>query len=450
VQEAQEQNKSIKPQGTSGDGARALDITAGSATWSFDLDNTWATTDFTTNRQGRLTLPNGASITSNNAELEAARQAVLDYNAGWKFLCDEQNIAVDRSNRFHEVDPVNYPNSYSPYFWLNTDVLTTAQQLSFKSQLTAMWNLQRATPDPLNPYPYLAISKNFHDQMRSYLSLGTIASYEALLASTDINAGNYKFTFRSSDGALVLNNGAAVKSSADSTITTAQAAATAAVVAWQDLRGNLVTYAVQNGITSQGWPFLEWYFDGSGAQAYLDQLEAAWFVQNAPSSPPRSLIYSPALSTQLYNDLSSAITLVETTYDTWKNLAKAVDVVAGSTTLTLLSDDKLQVPGIIQTDAEEDIVIRTRYAGASSPPGTPIYTNQDFTFGTNGSLTFPDNTVQTTAYQKVDVPAHSYGATGDKVGMVAFDGDYIYYCKQNYVNTSTNIWVRVAWTGTTW
>jgi hypothetical protein len=65
-------------------------------------------------------------------------------------------------------------------------------------------------------------------------------------------------------------------------------------------------------------------------------------------------------------------------------------------------------------------------------------------------MTFPDNTTQTTAYQKVAAPAHSYGAASDKVGMVAFDNNYIYYCKQNYVNNSTNIWVRVAWSGTSW
>jgi hypothetical protein len=48
------------------------------------------------------------------------------------------------------------------------------------------------------------------------------------------------------------------------------------------------------------------------------------------------------------------------------------------------------------------------------------------------------------------VPAHSYGAAGDKVGMVAFDGNYIYYCKQDYVDNTTDIWVRTAWTGTNW
>ena len=79
-----------------------------------------------------------------------------------------------------------------------------------------------------------------------------------------------------------------------------------------------------------------------------------------------------------------------------------------------------------------------------------ISNGNTWAFGTNGSMTFPDNTTQTTAYQKVAAPAHSYGAAGNKVGMVAFDGNYIYYCKQDYVNNSTNIWVRVAWSGTSW
>jgi hypothetical protein len=61
-------------------------------------------------------------------------------------------------------------------------------------------------------------------------------------------------------------------------------------------------------------------------------------------------------------------------------------------------------------------------------------------FGTDGRTTFPNGTV----------PEHSYGAAGDKEGMVVFSDPYIYYCKQDYVNTTTDIWVRVAWTGTNW
>jgi hypothetical protein len=49
-----------------------------------------------------------------------------------------------------------------------------------------------------------------------------------------------------------------------------------------------------------------------------------------------------------------------------------------------------------------------------------------------------------------NVPAHSYGVAGDQAGMVAFDSTYMYYCTSNYVNTSTNIWKRVAWDTRTW
>ena len=76
--------------------------------------------------------------------------------------------------------------------------------------------------------------------------------------------------------------------------------------------------------------------------------------------------------------------------------------VAGNEKLSLLNNNKIQVPSIVQTDVEEDLVIRTRYAaGVSSPGGTLSYANRNFTFGTNGSLTFPNGTVQTTAYTPV-------------------------------------------------
>lgn len=395
IQEAQEQYKYIKPQATSGDGARALDITAGTATWSFDLDNTWAQANFNTKRQGRLTLPNGASITSNSAELEAARQAVLEYNAGWKQLCDQQNSARDRNNRLHATDPTNYPNSYTPYFWLNTDVLTTADQTTTLAQLTAMWQAQQS-----GPVTHLSIPANFYQEMRAFLSLNVVATYEALLASTDITTGNYKFTFRSSDGALVLTEGGAIKSSTDSTIADAQTFYNSAVTAWISLRDGYAAEAAAADpvITSSGWPFIAWSGNGITIQTRLDELELAWNTQTNPSSPPSPLVWTPAISIEKYNAIFNALNLIKTTYNTWQDLQKGIDFVANTTKLSLLADDKLQVPGITQTDPEENLILRTRYAIASSPPGIPLYNNRDWTFGTNGTLKFPDNTFQTTAY----------------------------------------------------
>jgi hypothetical protein len=71
-------------------------------------------------------------------------------------------------------------------------------------------------------------------------------------------------------------------------------------------------------------------------------------------------------------------------------------------------------------------------------------------FGTDGSLTFPNNTVQTTAYQTATVPGSSKGVSGNRAGMVAFDSGNFYYCKQNYTDGVADIWVKTAWTSTSW
>ena len=44
---------------------------------------------------------------------------------------------------------------------------------------------------------------------------------------------------------------------------------------------------------------------------------------------------------------------------------------------------------------------------------------------------------------KQPTPPNSTGSTGDVVGMVAWDGNYIYICTANY-NGSSAIWKRVA------
>jgi hypothetical protein len=67
-------------------------------------------------------------------------------------------------------------------------------------------------------------------------------------------------------------------------------------------------------------------------------------------------------------------------------------------------------------------------------------TTNPWIFDLNGRTTFPVATA----------PAHSYGAAGDKAGMLAFDSTYIYYCTDDYVNNSTDIWKRVALVSAAW
>ena len=74
--------------------------------------------------------------------------------------------------------------------------------------------------------------------------------------------------------------------------------------------------------------------------------------------------------------------------------------------------------------------------------GTNNGTQNVWTFGIDGSLTFPDNTVQTSAYQIVSAPvtSTSTGATG----TISYDSSYFYVC------TATNSWQRIAWDNTPW
>lgn len=68
------------------------------------------------------------------------------------------------------------------------------------------------------------------------------------------------------------------------------------------------------------------------------------------------------------------------------------------------------------------------------------------------NLTFPDSTVQNTAWsggRVVANPASSIGTPSDLSGDISFSSDYLYYCTQNY-DGITNIWKRINWSNDTW
>jgi len=159
-------------------------------------------------------------------------------------------------------------------------------------------------------------------------------------------------------------------------------------------------------------------------------------------------------------------------------------------------DGDLTLPGNIVKAFEEDLIISTSYTAMISPPG-PV--SNSFTFGANGTLTIPGDIVSsyditirggdnrtvslengagghieigyqsgsgniyigagaqgTTTFLESDkirimanVPSSSKGASGDGIGLVAFNSNYIYYCTATYDGT-TDIWKRVALTGGTW
>ena len=70
--------------------------------------------------------------------------------------------------------------------------------------------------------------------------------------------------------------------------------------------------------------------------------------------------------------------------------------------------------------------------------------------GSTGVLTFPDASVQTTAFTGGVVPATSAGVAGDKVGMIAASANYLYTCTADYTDGLSDIWSRTAVTASTW
>jgi hypothetical protein len=196
--------------------------------------------------------------------------------------------------------------------------------------------------------------------------------------------------------ALTLPNAAFIKQSENTDISTALTAYNTAVTAWENTRKNDFVYSINNNpnLSFAGWAFATWDdVDGTTAAAYLAIVNNAMIIQNsAPSSPPTPLVFTPPISTALAVQIKAGLQQVINTYAAWQALLTSVDIWAGNEKLSLLSNNKIQVPGIIQTDVEEDLIIRTRYVGVTSPPagsGQLSYANKDFVFSTNGSITFP-------------------------------------------------------------
>jgi hypothetical protein len=201
----------------------------------------------------------------------------------------------------------------------------------------------------------------------------------------------------SSNGDLTLPNGTLVRQNI-SDLTTYQQTYNVTVGYWDNLKEfDLMPTADAQGITVEGWPFLAWDLSGGNPQQYLTQLNEAWAVQNTPSSPPSPLIFNPPISAALRDQMRATLIMAVGAWDTLQSAISTIDIVAGNTTTTI-GNGKLTTPEIIQTTPEEDLVIRTRFEVPSSPPGSgPTYFERNFTFGTNGTLTFPNGTVQTGA-----------------------------------------------------
>lgn len=100
-------------------------------------------------------------------------------------------------------------------------------------------------------------------------------------------------------------------------------------------------------------------------------------------------------------------------------------------------------------NSQEEYSVQISGPAASATAGTGVAisitkaeTKNNWVFGATGRTTFPNGVV----------PEHSYGAAGDKAGMLVVDATYIYYCTANYnaATPSANIWKRTAHGTSTW
>lgn len=84
------------------------------------------------------------------------------------------------------------------------------------------------------------------------------------------------------------------------------------------------------------------------------------------------------------------------------------------------------------------------------PSGGDIIMDSSAASTINGvtSITFADNSVQSTAFAPQPLPASPQGKAGDRPGMTAGNSSYFYYCVANYDGSSI-IWHRVANDGNT-
>jgi hypothetical protein len=102
----------------------------------------------------------------------------------------------------------------------------------------------------------------------------------------------------------------------------------------------------------------------------------------------------------------------------------------------------LSTSGISSLDVGNNLRIRV---------GNGTGFEETWTFGATGTITWPDASVQSTAYTGlVTAPTTSKGQSGDTIGMFAIDTGFLYVCNATWTNGASDIWSRISITSTTW
>jgi len=86
----------------------------------------------------------------------------------------------------------------------------------------------------------------------------------------------------------------------------------------------------------------------------------------------------------------------------------------------------------------------------SVSPDGDVHTNAALTLRSNLNAEFNGLIKVNGVVLGANYPTTSKGQAGDLNGMIASDGNYIYYCFQDYVSGTSDIWKRVQLSNSTW
>jgi len=307
-----------------------------------------------------------------------------------------------------------------------TVAVPTASVISFpvvsnittlKNAYTAAVSTLQATLDtavglpgyPFGEWEYLTVSYKSYERFNFYpgstlyrpvdLLTQAQAAYNAWVAwqnsltdsSLTLRNSNNKPLTLNSDNSLVVSGNVSIRPSEHVDIAAAKATYDAALVSWQALRQQDIDILTQAGQPLSGWAWTTATITGGNARLWYQWFGDAWYVQvnTPPSSPPgaQNFVINPPISQSQYTQERAALQVLYTTYETWQELVNSVDIISGSTSLTLLGNKKLKVPSTVIGTDDLDTVIRTSYTIPSSPGIATLTGTRDFIFGTNGYFT---------------------------------------------------------------
>lgn len=102
----------------------------------------------------------------------------------------------------------------------------------------------------------------------------------------------------------------------------------------------------------------------------------------------------------------------------------------------------------LNISATNNIVVTSGNGYQLLANGTYVANTTDYTVNSSSNVNINSTTTlelsSSNQYIKLStaVPFNSFGNPGDKAGMIAVDGDYLYLCTADYVDTDTDIWTR--------